>query len=89
MNAGFFDGNVAITGQLLVRGVPIGPELAQQITNFQQQIASLQQQLSTLHQLVNNIQQQLSSLQQKEAVDVQGISASLVTLAARITALGG
>ena len=65
VNAGFFEGNVTITGNLN----------AQQVNNLQQQ--------------VNNLQQQLSSFQHKEAADVEGIANSLVTLAARVTALGG
>jgi hypothetical protein len=48
VNAGFFDGNVAIMGQLLVRGVPIGPELAQQITFLQQQLAILDGRIAAL-----------------------------------------
>jgi len=79
--AGSFVGNVIVTGQLTVLGISF-MSLVQQVSGFQQQ-------LSTLHQLVNNIQQQLSNLQQKEAADVQGIATSLLTLAARITALGG
>jgi hypothetical protein len=82
VNAGFFEGNVTITGHLTVRGAAIGPE-------FVQQVGNLQQQLSTTNQLLNNLQQQLSNLQQKEAADVQGIAISLVTLATRISNLGG
>jgi hypothetical protein len=77
--AGFFDGDVTITGHLN----------SQLVNNLQQQLSSLQQQLSSLQQKESSLQQQLSSLQQKEATDVQGIANSLVTLAERVTALGG
>ena len=91
--AGFFDGDVTVVGDLKVRGVPLGPqqisELSQQVTGLRQQVVSSQQQVTSLQQLVNNLQAQLASLQSKEAEDVQGIEVALVTLAARITNLGG
>jgi hypothetical protein len=84
--AGFFEGDVTVTGGLKVRGVPLEP---QQISALGQQVTGLQQQVTSLHQLVNNLQAQLASLQSKEATDVQGIAVSLATLAARVTNLGG
>jgi hypothetical protein len=91
--AGQFEGDVEISGGLKVHGVQIVPEqndkLDRQVAVLQQQVTTLQQQLPGLQQLVNNLQSQLASLQSKEAADVQGISVSLATLAARVTSLGG
>jgi hypothetical protein len=69
--AGFFEGNVVVSGSLTVQNVDI-------LAN-----------INNIHQQISSLQQQLSSLQQKENSDVQGIAQSLVTLAARVTALGG
>ncbi len=49
----------------------------------------LTQQINSLQQQVSSLQAQVSSLQAKEASDVAGIANSLITLAARVTALGG
>jgi hypothetical protein len=97
--AGFFDGDVTVTGDLKVRGASLGPEqiqaLGQQVTGLQQQVTSLQQvtgfqqQVTSLHQLVNNLEAQLASLQSKQAKDEQDTAIAVATLAARITSLGG
>jgi len=91
--AGSFDGNVEVTGDLKVRGASLGPEqiqaLGQQITSLQQQVATLHSQVTGLQSFVTNLSSQLTSLSSKEAADVQGIAVSLVTLAQRVSNLGG
>lgn len=91
--AGFFDGDVTVTGDLKVRGASLGPEqiqaLGQQVTGLQQQVTGFQQQVTSLHQLVNNLEAQLASLQSKQAKDEQDTAIAVATLAARITNLGG
>lgn len=77
--AGFFDGGVEITGSLTVQGTNINGLIGR--------LQALENREQELKNRVNTLQQQLASLQQKQAEDVEGIAVSLVTLAARVTAL--
>ncbi len=94
--AAVFHGNVDVSGVLTVQGLSV-QALNQRLSQLEQQGASAAQvaqrvtaldtRVNTLQQQVNSLQQQLTALQQKHAEDVQGIANSLVTLAARVTAL--
>lgn len=89
--AGFFEGNVEITGSLSIQGVNI-QTLLQSVTAIDTRVNSLQQQVNSLLQLqqqANSLQQQLENLRQKHEQDIQGIAQSLITLAQRVTNLGG
>lgn len=91
--AGFFDGNVVITGDLNVHGVPLGPQqigdLGQQVTSLRQQVTSLQQQVTGLQQQVTSLQQLVNSVRSQEIADVQTLRGEVVNLSVRIANLGG
>lgn len=76
--AGFFEGNVDIIGSLTVQG-----------RNINERMQALEGLTGSLQQQVSNLQQQLVNLQQKHEQDVAGIANSLITLAQRVSALGG
>ena len=93
--AGQFAGAVEIDGVLTVQGSNV-LQLMQQLQANQAsnaalvgRIASLESRANTLQLQVNTMQGQLTALQTKETQDVEGIVISLVTLASRVTALGG
>lgn len=96
--AAVFHGNVDITGTLTVQGLSI-QSMNQRVSQLEQQSANAAQvvqrltgldtRVNTLQQQVNALQQQLTNLQQKHEQDVQAIAQSLITLATRVSALGG
>jgi hypothetical protein len=83
-----FEGNVDISGNLIIQGVSIQGWL-QRIIALEQRDNNLQQQIISLNQQVNNLQQQLASVQQKEIADRQDEVTGIQILAARVTRLGG
>jgi hypothetical protein len=64
--AGFFEGNVGVTGRLTVGGQDVIADL--------QLISPLRQEVNGIRQQVTSVQQQLASLQQTLNQDVQGIA---------------
>jgi hypothetical protein len=78
------NGTVNVLGDVRVLGAG-----AAGLRDIAARVQSLETRLNTLQTQLNNLQAQLGNLQQKENSDVQGIAQSLVTLAARVTALGG
>ncbi|MBM7440696.1 hypothetical protein [Streptomyces sp. HB132] len=79
--AALLDGHVEVNGKLNVAGTDVLDTL--------HQMAGLQQAVSGLQQQISGMQQQLTALQSKHTTDVEGIATSLITLAQRVSALGG
>jgi hypothetical protein len=85
VKAGGFDGNVDVSGNLAVNGV-VG---LQKDLNVNGNIATLVDVQIVHVASLKDIAARIQILEKTVASDVQGIAESLVTLAARVTALGG
>lgn len=86
--AGQFEGAVEVTGALTVQGSDIVARI-HALEAQTQANAALMGRIASLEARMNTLQGQLNALQNREVSDVSGIANSLITLAARVGALGG